>query len=114
MGGGMCLKVVRYGRRMVRLLLRGVFIWGGRGGYWPGCCTRGASCQTSLIVKVWPLSLILWNYSENGLIDILFLGWTTMAEGATPLYYEYQNTGAGAATSGRQFLTGTTTTISKS
>ncbi|PVH67954.1 carbohydrate esterase family 8 protein, partial [Cadophora sp. DSE1049] len=31
-------------------------------------------------------------------------GWTEMAAGATPLYYEYENTGAGASTSQRQYL----------
>lgn len=30
-------------------------------------------------------------------------GWTTMAEGATPLYYEYNNSGAGSDTSGRLY-----------
>ncbi|CAG7951911.1 unnamed protein product [Penicillium nalgiovense] len=30
-------------------------------------------------------------------------GWTTMAEGATPLFYEYNNSGAGSDTSERQF-----------
>ncbi|KAF4224841.1 hypothetical protein CNMCM6457_008902 [Aspergillus fumigatiaffinis] len=30
-------------------------------------------------------------------------GWTTMAEGATPLYYEYNNKGAGADTSKREY-----------
>lgn len=27
-----------------------------------------------------------------------------MAQGATPLYYEYKNTGAGSSTSARQYL----------
>jgi pectinesterase len=30
-------------------------------------------------------------------------GWTTMAEGATPLYYEYNNKGAGSSTSRREY-----------
>ncbi|EPS45470.1 hypothetical protein H072_525 [Dactylellina haptotyla CBS 200.50] len=41
-------------------------------------------------------------------------GWTTMTAGATPLYYEYQNTGAGSSTSNRKYLTSTSVTLSRS
>ncbi|KAF3934948.1 Pectinesterase [Dactylella cylindrospora] len=40
-------------------------------------------------------------------------GWTEMAANATPLYYEYQNTGAGASTSQRQYLTSTSVSLTK-
>ncbi|KAK6531838.1 hypothetical protein TWF694_003003 [Orbilia ellipsospora] len=40
-------------------------------------------------------------------------GWTTMAAGATPLFYEYMNTGAGASTSGRKYLTSTSVSLTK-
>ncbi|KAF3923129.1 Pectinesterase [Dactylellina cionopaga] len=40
-------------------------------------------------------------------------GWTEMAANATPLYYEYQNTGAGASTSGRKYLTSTSVSLTK-
>ncbi|KAL4900488.1 hypothetical protein BDW74DRAFT_188304 [Aspergillus multicolor] len=41
-------------------------------------------------------------YQNSVLSDIIHpAGWTTMAEGATPLYYEIGNTGAGADTSQR-------------
>lgn len=37
-----------------------------------------------------------------------------MAEGATHLYYEYQNTGDGASTASRKYLTSTQVTVSMS
>ncbi|KFZ14365.1 hypothetical protein V502_06107 [Pseudogymnoascus sp. VKM F-4520 (FW-2644)] len=40
-------------------------------------------------------------------------GWTTMAAGATPIYTEYNNSGAGSDTSSRQFLTASSAAISK-
>ncbi|KAK6538624.1 hypothetical protein TWF694_010202 [Orbilia ellipsospora] len=40
-------------------------------------------------------------------------GWEPMAAGATPFFYEYQNTGAGASTSKRQYLTSTTVSQTK-
>jgi pectinesterase len=43
-------------------------------------------------------------YQNSGLSDIIHpQGWTTMAEGATPLYYEIGNTGEGADTSERLY-----------
>lgn len=41
-------------------------------------------------------------------------GWTTMVSGATPYYYEYQNTGAGSSTSSRKYLTKTTAALTQS
>ncbi|KAF9870664.1 beta-xylosidase [Colletotrichum karsti] len=40
-------------------------------------------------------------------------GWTTMAEGATPIFQEFENTGAGAKTSARKFLTPATAAVTK-
>ncbi|OQE16325.1 hypothetical protein PENFLA_c028G07366 [Penicillium flavigenum] len=40
-------------------------------------------------------------------------GWTTMADGATPLYYEYNNSGAGSDTSERQFETPISAAVTK-
>ncbi|KAL2840340.1 pectinesterase A [Aspergillus pseudodeflectus] len=43
-------------------------------------------------------------YQNSELSDIIHpAGWTTMAEGATPLYYEVNNTGEGADTSDRLY-----------
>ncbi|KAL2809219.1 pectinesterase A [Aspergillus granulosus] len=43
-------------------------------------------------------------YQNSALSDIIHpAGWTTMAEGATPLYYEIGNTGEGADTSERLY-----------
>ncbi|KAE8152972.1 pectinesterase [Aspergillus avenaceus] len=48
------------------------------------------------------LARVIYQYSS--LSDIINpKGWTTMAEGASPLYYEYNNTGAGSATSEREY-----------
>lgn len=45
-------------------------------------------------------------YQNSQLSDIIHPeGWTTMAEGATPLYYEIGNTGDGADTSEREYTT---------
>ncbi|KAI9164140.1 carbohydrate esterase family 8 protein [Paramyrothecium foliicola] len=53
-------------------------------------------------------------YQNSGLSNIIHPeGWTTMAEGATPEYREIANTGAGASTSKRKFLTSTTAAVSK-
>ncbi|KAF9265081.1 pectin methyl esterase [Marasmius fiardii PR-910] len=53
-------------------------------------------------------------YQRSSLPDIINpKGWTTMAEGATPIYMEYMNTGAGANTSQRQFLTSQTALLTK-
>lgn len=45
-------------------------------------------------------------YQNSQLSDIIHPeGWTEMEEGATPLYYEIGNTGDGADTSERKYLT---------
>ncbi|KAK6526644.1 hypothetical protein TWF694_005225 [Orbilia ellipsospora] len=40
-------------------------------------------------------------------------GWTTLAAGATPLFYEYGNTGAGSSTSARQYESSISAAVSK-
>jgi pectinesterase len=40
-------------------------------------------------------------------------GWTTMAAGATPLYYEYNNKGAGSNTSKRQYESSISSAVTK-
>ncbi|KAJ6134094.1 hypothetical protein N7523_000416 [Penicillium sp. IBT 18751x] len=40
-------------------------------------------------------------------------GWTTMADGATPLYYEYNNSGDGSNTSGRAYETSISAGVTK-
>ncbi|KAL5371258.1 hypothetical protein DPSP01_014390 [Paraphaeosphaeria sporulosa] len=40
-------------------------------------------------------------------------GWTEMADGATPLYYEYKNSGDGANTSGRKYLSASSAAVTK-
>lgn len=48
------------------------------------------------------LALVI--YQNSGLGSLInSAGWTTMAEGATPLYYEYDNTGDGSSTSARKY-----------
>ncbi|RHZ62033.1 putative pectin methylesterase [Aspergillus thermomutatus] len=54
-------------------------------------------------------------YQNSELSDIINAkGWTTMASGATPLYYEYNNTGAGSDTSERQYETSISAAVTKS
>ncbi|KAF1999966.1 carbohydrate esterase family 8 protein [Amniculicola lignicola CBS 123094] len=55
--------------------------------------------------------VIYQNCVLGGIINAA--GWTTMAEGATPIYEEYANTGVGASTSARKFLTAATTGVTK-
>ncbi|KAF3399739.1 putative pectinesterase A [Penicillium rolfsii] len=40
-------------------------------------------------------------------------GWTTMADNATPLYYEYNNSGDGSSTSGREYETAISAGVTK-
>ena len=40
-------------------------------------------------------------------------GWTTMAEGATPSYYEFNNSGDGADTSKREYLSSISAAVTK-
>lgn len=54
-------------------------------------------------------------YQNSVLSDIISAaGWTTMADGATPVYQEYKNTGDGADTSARLYLTKSTAAVSQS
>ncbi|KAL2129177.1 hypothetical protein VTI74DRAFT_8117 [Chaetomium olivicolor] len=54
-------------------------------------------------------------YQFSSLSDIVNPeGWAPMAAGATPIFMEYQNTGAGADTSKRKYLTPTKAAVSKS
>ncbi|GMF75367.1 unnamed protein product [Aspergillus oryzae] len=49
------------------------------------------------------LARVIYQYSV--LPDIINAkGWHSMADGATPLYYEFNNTGAGSDTSDREYL----------
>ncbi|KAF2174495.1 carbohydrate esterase family 8 protein [Zopfia rhizophila CBS 207.26] len=58
------------------------------------------------------LARVIYQYST--LTDIVHPeGWTTMAEGATPIFMEFQNTGAGNGTSQRKWLTATNVAVSK-
>ncbi|KAF2763412.1 pectinesterase [Pseudovirgaria hyperparasitica] len=53
-------------------------------------------------------------YQYNSLSNIInAAGWTTMAEGATPVYMEYQNTGDGSNTSARKYLTASKASVTK-
>lgn len=40
-------------------------------------------------------------------------GWTTMADGATPFYYEYNNSGDGSDTSKREYMTSISAGVTK-
>ncbi|GFF50359.1 probable pectinesterase A [Aspergillus udagawae] len=53
-------------------------------------------------------------YQNSALSNIINpKGWTTMAAGATPLYYEYKNTGAGSDTSKRVYESSISAAVSK-
>ncbi|GIK07206.1 hypothetical protein Aspvir_002862 [Aspergillus viridinutans] len=53
-------------------------------------------------------------YQNSALSNIINAkGWTTMAAGATPLYYEYNNTGAGSDTSARVYETSISAAVTK-
>ncbi|KAF2443760.1 carbohydrate esterase family 8 protein [Karstenula rhodostoma CBS 690.94] len=53
-------------------------------------------------------------YQNSVLTDVVNAkGWTDMADGATPLYYEYNNSGAGAGTSGRKYLSASGAAVTK-
>ncbi|KAJ1558611.1 hypothetical protein HK096_009088 [Nowakowskiella sp. JEL0078] len=54
-------------------------------------------------------------YQRSSLSNIInAAGWTTMAENATPIYEEYQNTGAGSSTASRKYTTLATGFIQRS
>ncbi|RAK88234.1 pectinesterase family protein [Aspergillus costaricaensis CBS 115574] len=53
-------------------------------------------------------------YQNSVLSDIINpKGWTTMADGATPLYYEYNNSGAGSDTSDREYESSISAAVDK-
>ncbi|KAJ5557013.1 pectin lyase-like protein [Penicillium frequentans] len=58
------------------------------------------------------LARVIYQNSDLGSL-INAAGWTTMADGATPLYYEYDNTGDGSDTSDRLYETSITAGVTK-
>lgn len=58
------------------------------------------------------LARVIYQNSELGSL-INAKRWTTMASGATPLYYEYNNSGDGADTSERQYESSISAAVSK-
>ncbi|KAJ5663263.1 pectinesterase A [Penicillium longicatenatum] len=58
------------------------------------------------------LARVIYQNSELGSL-INAAGWTTMADGATPLYYEYDNTGDGSDTSDRLYETSISAGVTK-
>ncbi|TPX08699.1 uncharacterized protein E0L32_009888 [Thyridium curvatum] len=59
------------------------------------------------------LSRVIYQYSYLG--DIINpTGWTTMAQGATPIYMEYNNNGPGSSTAKREWVTKTDKPITMS
>ncbi|PYI14770.1 pectin lyase-like protein [Aspergillus japonicus CBS 114.51] len=53
-------------------------------------------------------------YQNSVLSDIINpKGWTTMADGATPLYYEYNNSGDGSSTSSRLYESSISAAVTK-
>ncbi|KAF2114588.1 carbohydrate esterase family 8 protein [Lophiotrema nucula] len=77
-----------------------------------------AASGTSLNGKVYLgrpwriLARVIYQSSTLGNV-INAAGWTTMAEGATPIYEEYANTGNGAVTTSRKYLTTASTAVTK-
>ncbi|TRX90476.1 hypothetical protein FHL15_008645 [Xylaria flabelliformis] len=54
-------------------------------------------------------------YQYNTLTSVVAAaGWTTLADNATPIFQEYQNTGDGSSTSSRVYETATSTAVTKS
>ncbi|KAH6612998.1 carbohydrate esterase family 8 protein [Boeremia exigua] len=59
-----------------------------------------------------PLARVIYQYST--LTDVVHpSGYAPMADGATPVFMEFQNTGAGAETSKRLYFTAANTAVSK-
>ncbi|CAI7646131.1 unnamed protein product [Penicillium glandicola] len=73
-------------------------------------CNIKAASGTSLDGSVYlgrpwrVLARVIYQNSKLGSL-INSEGWTTMADGATPLYYEYNNSGDGSDTSDREYET---------
>ncbi|KAJ5612284.1 pectinesterase A [Penicillium lagena] len=80
--------------------------------------TVNAASGTSLEGEVYlgrpwrVLARVIYQNSELGSL-INAKGWTTMAEGATPLFYEYNNSGDGSDTSGREYETSISAAVTK-
>ncbi|KAJ5166316.1 pectinesterase A [Penicillium canariense] len=58
------------------------------------------------------LARVIYQNSELGSL-INAKGWTTMADGATPLYYEYNNSGDGSDTAEREYETSISAGVTK-
>lgn len=58
------------------------------------------------------LSRVIYQNSDLGSL-INSKGWTTMVDGATPLYYEYYNSGDGADTSAREYESSISADVTK-
>lgn len=58
------------------------------------------------------LARVIYQNSQLGSL-INSKGWTTMADGATPLYYEYNNSGDGSDTSAREYETSISAGVTK-
>ncbi|KAJ5242176.1 uncharacterized protein N7469_000503 [Penicillium citrinum] len=58
------------------------------------------------------LSRVIYQNSKLGAL-INSKGWTTMADGATPFYYEINNSGDGSSTSKRQYLSSIGAAVTK-
>ncbi|CAG8933503.1 unnamed protein product [Penicillium salamii] len=58
------------------------------------------------------LSRVIYQNSKLGSL-INAKGWTTMADGATPFYYEYNNSGDGSDTSKREYVTSISAGVTK-
>ncbi|PQE06233.1 pectinesterase family protein [Rutstroemia sp. NJR-2017a BBW] len=71
--------------------------------------TTASSATTSLTAKVYlgrPWRVLARVIFQNSVLTEIInpAGWTTLAEGATPIFEEYANTGAGASTSARVYI----------
>ncbi|KAI1734898.1 pectin lyase fold/virulence factor [Xylaria scruposa] len=59
------------------------------------------------------LARVIYQYSTLTSV-VAAAGWTTLADNATPIFQEYQNTGDGSSTSSRVYETATNTAVTKS
>ncbi|KAF9891455.1 hypothetical protein FE257_003921 [Aspergillus nanangensis] len=75
----------------------------------------GASVDGKVFLgRPWrPLARVIYQYSTlTGVVHPE--GWAPMADGATPIFMEYENTGAGSDTSARLYETAASAAVSKS
>lgn len=81
-------------------------------------CTVKAAAGLSLdgavyLGRPWRvLARVIYQNSNLGSL-INAQGWTTMAANATPLYYEYNNSGDGSSTSARKYETAISAAVTK-